>query len=243
MKAKAPHSEFTPIDDEKTVSRYLRYMQDLNCHVHCAVRETDIRFETTPLRVLDDKIVHLRMKGELMSATSLRDRVLATEAQRVDISYHAHDILIFASTKLNKIDKDGISLEVERPIYKLQRREHLRVKPAPGLRCNISMLLPHDNKVHEYPPYDISVSGFSILVSMDEAKVFEVDQEVKDIGFLFGAHELRINASVRSKVPIKGPRKTNIKIGFRSSSIPSALEHEISRYAYLISQKILGRRI
>ena len=240
---KESDSRFTPISDEKTVARYIQYMHDLNAEVHCAVRETDVRFDTTAIRIVDARVVHLRMRNDLMSPVKLKAKVMETDSQRIDISYHAHDILVFASTKLRKVDKDGISLEVERPIYKLQRREHLRVKPGSDVKCKLTVHNPRDRADHEYVPYDISVGGFSVLMNEAEIKLYEIGDKFASVSFLFGAHEVVIDAVVKNLAPIKGPRKTNIKVGFTIEQMPTALEHEISRYAYLASQKILGRRI
>lgn len=236
-------AKFTPIENEKIIERYLRYMEDLNAPVLCAVRETGIRFETTAIRIVDDRIVHLRMKNDVISPEALRKSVMATNSQRVDISYHAHDILIFASTKLNKAHKDGISLEVERPIYKLQRREHLRVKPGTDIDCLATLSFVEEKRHEEHAPYDLSGGGFSILVSQDAAVRFMVGMQFRNVSFRFGPHEVLLQAVVKNKVPIRGPRKVNIKIGFNVTDMPVALEREITRYAYLSTQKILGRRI
>lgn len=240
---KASDHRFTPIEDEKTVARYIQYMHDLNSEVHCAVRETDVRFDTASIRIVDAKIVHLKMRNDLLSPDQLKKKVDETDAQRIDISYHAHDILVFASTKLRKVDKDGISLEVERPIYKLQRRQHLRVKPGSDVKCKLSVHNPRDGQHHEYFPYDISVGGFAVMMKEKEAAAYEVGDQIPKVWFLFGAHTVVVDAVVKNKAPIKGPRATNIKVGFTIAQMPTALEHEISRYAYLQSQKILGRRI
>ncbi len=239
----APKSQFTPIDNEKIVERYLRYMDDLKAPVLCAVRETDIRFETTAIRVVDHRILHLRMMNSLLSPASLRDRTEATKSQRIDISYHAHDILIFAATKLVKALKDGISLEVVRPIYKLQRREHLRVKPDKDIICRATLAFPAEKRFEDHSPYDVSAGGFSLLVTQGLAEAFLIGQEFKNVSFQFGPHEVLLQATVKNKVPIKSTRKVNIKIGFVVEAMPAALEREITRYAYLSTQKILGRRI
>ena len=236
-------AKFTPIDNEKIVERYLRYMDDLKAPVLCAVRETDIRFETTAIRVVDHRILHLRMMNSVLSPTSLRDRTEATKSQRIDVSYHAHDILIFAATKLVKAHKDGISLEVERPIYKLQRREHLRVKPERDIVCRATLAFPEEKRFEDHTPYDVSAGGFSLLVTQAEAEAFRIGQEFKLVSFRFGPNEVMLQATVKNKVPIKGPRKVSIKVGFLVKAMPAALEREISRYAYLSTQKILGRRI
>lgn len=241
---KAGDNQFTPIHDEKTVSRYLHYMLDLHARVHCAVRETDIRFDTEPIQILNDKVIHLKMQTETISPDNLKTAVKNTKSQHIDISYHAHDILIFAATRLKQVDKEGLSVEVERPIYKLQRREHLRVKPGTDVKCLLKLTNPRDGSSKEYVPYDISVGGFALVLTEAEAQPFAAGDIYAGTEFTFGGIQARVDAVVKNKIPIQDSQDSNVKIGFTIiAGLPSRLEHEISRYAYMVSQKILGRRI
>lgn len=240
---KTAKSQFTPIQDARTVGRYIRYMDDLKCDVHCAIRETDIRFDTTVIKMPEPRVVHLRLRNELMSPMALKERFNATAARKVDLSFKAHDILIFASTNVRSIDKDGIILEVESPIYKLQRRENLRVKPTADTECWVRFLHPRTRSEVKLVPYDISSGGLSVVVNDVDLPEYAEGQEIKNVNFRFGPHEVLVNTAVMNAVKIAGSSKPRYKIGLKIVAMPAALEQEISRYAYLASQRILGRRI
>ena len=236
-------SEFTRIEDESTVARYLQYMIDLAVPVQCALRGTDFRFETKARQVLNKNTIHLEMINAIMSADALKERVNTSKSGMIDLTYRAQDVLIFADTRMRSADKDGIALEVEPPLFKLQRRSNLRVKPESNITCYVRLRSPADNdEFIELNPYDISCTGFSLLLSQEEGQLYKKGDHF-EAEFHFQGNEAPVKATVASRFEIRGAGKSKIKLGFSMSPLPASLEQEVSKYAYSVTQKILSRRI
>jgi len=234
--------DFTPIKSEEIVHRYLLYATDLRAHIQCHVQETDINF-TTRARHIDGLNIELRHPADQTDPEILLDKINQTATRTIDISYKIDEISIFATTDFLRIDKKSIFIRAKPPIYKLQRRDHLRVKPGSDIHCYV--VIPPDNIAgsERITPSDISTGGFALILPEDEAEIFEKNMSLNQMQCVFGDIKTMIDAKVMSNVALKNSKPPMHKIGFAFKKLPNQLDQAIVRYAYRHSQRIWSRRM
>ena len=235
---------FNPIDDERIADRYLGYIEDLNATLNCSIRNTELRFEAKPTAGVKNRVMKLRPNAAVAEYKKLQQLLNEAGSNEMDFNYKAQDILIFVTAKVTKIDDLGISLLIDYPIFKLQRRENLRVCPEPTVKCEVSITKTGLLVPLKVRPFDISLGGFSVVVNQADKKVFKIDDEVRGIRLNFMENTNLIAAKVVNVIELKNKTRQEFKIGFSLiDELPPQLEQDIIRYAYDVSQRQTNRQI
>jgi len=225
-------SPFTPIDDVETAKRYMKYAQELNPELDCALIDTKIRFKSRAVESTGTKM-QIHTPSSAMSAEKLLRAVNETTDRQIDISFKVNEVMIFASLKVVSLDKNTIKLSVIFPVYKLQRRENLRVKIMTDSVCKISFFHP-DNTTKElnFTPYDLSVSGFSVLLDEEKAANYIEGMDMTRAQLNFNASKVNVLVKVVNRFKLEGTTsKPQVKVGFSMGKVPPKLESEITRFA------------
>ena len=125
------------------------------------------------------------------------------------------------------------SSDLDMPMFKLQRREALRIRLTDP-KCTIQL------GQQSHPLYDISAGGLSILVSLQEEKNYPKGQRFPKSTLQFLGKELKVDLEVKNLIT-HGKDGAKVKVGFHFVALPAAIEQMIAREAYLYTHKIWSR--
>lgn len=239
-KARPKDEELEPISEERVIERYIRYTMDLHEPVSCFLEEAELRFSGWTESVGRDngKIrFTLEVDTKSLSPADLKRKVLLAIDRIIRLSFYTQDVLFFADSRLVSAGGTTVTLEIRGPLYKLQRRAALRLKLDDPKLCRLEI----DGKA--YVPYDISAVGISVMFSLDDEDRFSRRQVVPAAILTFGKYSAVLDLTVSSKSRVKQHRTEVVKVGFRFEKLPTGIEQEIAKEAYLYTHKVWSRRI
>jgi c-di-GMP-binding flagellar brake protein YcgR len=125
-------------------------------------------------------------------------------------------------------------VKADMPMYKLQRREAMRIKLSASDKATVKL----GRDVH--PLFDISAGGLSIVVPLAEEQHYKKEQSFPGSVLTFQGKEIKVDLEVKN-VLSHGKDGVRVKIGLHFKNLPSAVEQQIVREAYLYSHKIWSR--
>jgi hypothetical protein len=225
-----------PIHDTKVSERYLRYALELNELIACVLEGSDFRFDAVPLS-LDLEKTQIEVEIEESFFNSLpAEAIEALDGSdaRLRLSYSVHEVLLFAHAKVLNRNARKLLLQMEQPLFKLQRRDALRIKT----------LLAHEAKVRidklQYSVHDISAGGLSIVIGPAELPAFMKGKIRKGCQLRFAKTDAPVTLEITSH---HRSRKdgNRFKVGFRFVDLPPAMEQKIAQEAYLQTHQIWSR--
>ncbi len=225
-----------PVTDLKMVQRYLKYGLEFRELVSCLIDDTGVRLEGRIKSVDADKLlIELELTDECFTRLG-SDGLAAIDQPKgsVRLSYSVNEATFFIQTKFQFRQVSRIALKAEMPMYKLQRREALRIKltdPKATIKLTNGKVMPL---------FDISAGGLSVEVTLEEQKEYAKGQAFPDSTLSFLGKEIKVNLEVQN---ILGHSKDGLrwKIGLKFKALPGSVEQMIAREAYLHTQKIWGR--
>lgn len=225
-----------PVTDLKMVQRYLKYGLEFHETLSCLIEEAGVRFDATLKYVDLDKMLleadisnetFALLTPEALQAIDLRDK-------DIRVSYSVNEATFFIQAKINHRMAKRLVLKAQMPMYKLQRREALRIKLSDP-KATIKLTgLP------VMPLFDISAGGLSLLVSLEEQSTYSKGQLFPGSTLAFIGKEFKVNLEVKN---VLGHSKDGLKwkIGLSFKALPASVEQMIAREAYLHTQKIWSR--
>jgi len=225
-----------PVTDLKMVQRYLKYGLEFHEIVSCYIEDAELRFETS-LKSVDQEKFFIEMDVTDESFARLTaDGLAAIDRQfsGIRLSYSVNEATFFMQTKFQFRQAKRIVVKAEMPMYKLQRREALRIKltdPKATIKlANVPLM----------PLFDISAGGISVVVSLEEQREYKKGQLFPNSIMSFLGKEIKVNLEVKN---ILGHSKDGMKwkIGLSFKSLPASIEQMIAREAYLYTHKIWSR--
>ena len=229
--------ELEPIKDKKTVDRYLRYALELNELITCAVDGTDVTFDALPISI--DHVTNT-FEIEIDESTFTNFSVYALEmidrqGSLLRINYTVHEVLLFGRGAIRERNMRRLRLVMEPTLFKMQRREALRIKPLLAHEASIKV----DNVT--YNIHDISANGLSVIVAIEDLKPFLNKGEVKKTCRLsFCKLEADVDIEIASQHRSKKDA-TRFKIGFRFLNLTGPIEQKIAQEAYTQTHQIWSR--
>ncbi len=228
--------DLAPIEDLKTVHRYLRYAIELHEIVSCYIEDASVRFDCYTL-TFDAQALTIELEINPDEFARLGAEELAAIDRRESsyrLSYTVNEVTFFVHAKLQHRSAKKLVLKASMPMYKLQRREALRIKVLDTHGASI-VIAGESYRIH-----DISAGGLSILVGMEQQTHFQKQQPFPKSKLHFVGKEFEVNLETKS---IQSSAKDGLtwKIGFHFKQLPAAVEHLIAREAYLHTHKIWAR--
>jgi|GEM_PF-5005442 len=225
-----------PVTDLKMVQRYLKYGLEFHEIVSCFIEDSGLRFDTSMKTVDPDKFF-IEMDVTEDSWAKLTPEMLAAIDQPrsgIRLSYSVNEATFFMQTKFQFRQANRIVVKAEMPMYKLQRREALRIKltdPKATIKLGNQPIMPL---------FDISAGGLSLVVSLEEQKGYTKGQLFPGSTLTFLGKEIKVNLEVKN---ILGHSKDGMKwkIGLSFKALPASVEQMIAREAYLHTAKIWSR--
>lgn len=231
-------TDLEPVKDEQIISRYFRYAAEFSETVSCFVEDLNLRFDTIAREFHKDKNeFQLDITDNSFKAMSNYELVaVGKEATLIRLSFSVGDVLYFAGSRTVKRFNRSLYVEIEHPIYKLQRRNAMRIKPmvSHGAKVNIEAL--------HFDVFDISASGLSVIIPKELEVIFPKGRILRSM-LSFSNSECKVGLEVTSMTRLKKDDEKNWKIGFKFKNIPSQTEQMIAREAYLHTHKIWGKWI
>ncbi len=233
---KRPEKDLEPIRDRKVVSRYLQFVQEYEEPIHCLLAERELPFDCLAVGVSLEK---LEFEAEPAADSPEVEKIWGSHQKSVErkvmIQFQAQDVIFFADAKIRRPSKDRLTIALELPVWKLQRRNALRFRVMESMNCSVKLL------GRKFLPDDLSAGGFSILLDAEEAALFKDGQLLEGSLFEFKGFHHKVDVEVTSHAR---PRKDGmIRLGLKFTKPPVSLESEIAREAYWFNQRVWGKRI
>ncbi len=229
--------DLEPILDPKVADRYFQYAVELKEIVSCFVEQGSFRIDCRLLSQADRRL-QLEMLAESASALSAAQfKILDTLPKNLRLSFAVNDVLYFAPADVSKRDSARLSAAVRLPIYKMQRRDAMRLKILNEHKASITI----DGKA--YIPHDLSATGLSFVIMPDEEALFPLRRMLQSCRFLFAGLEAFVNLEVMSVARLKQDNERLLKVGMRFMGLSPAFEQKLAKEAYLYTHKIWSRRL
>lgn len=233
----AKEKDLEHVKDRKIANRYLKYLLDLNEPVSCLIEELHLRFETYA-KAYDADSGEIVLEFSQRSLDSLSDSDIAAIDGTTNVfrlSFEVGDVLYFAAGKLLKRNYHTLTLKLEFPLYKLQRRDALRIKVLEEHNATVNL----DGEV--YVLHDISATGMSLVVPLFKEERFANKKFFKGAALRFASLNLTLDLEVVSSSRMK--KGDMQKIGFKFHGLPPSADQMIAKEAYLHTHKIWSRWI
>jgi hypothetical protein len=233
----APREELEPITELETITRYLRYAHEFRETFSLLVEPEQLRLETLVASFVDDGLrLGLEIPPEsFQHLTDEEKALLDAPAQKFRLSFAVNDILFFARSELVKRNVRVLDLKVKPPIYKLQRRDAVRIKLLDSQDGSITIA------GKTYFLHDLSASGLSFETTSGHENDFPPRTMIQSCVLRFSGLEAKVNLEVMGVSKMK--KDNLLKVGFRFMGLSPAIEQKIAREAYLHTHKIWNRWI
>ncbi len=230
--------DLEPVSDLNMVRRYLQYGLEFHEIVSCYIEDVNLHFDAAFNSIDPDKLVlDLEISNEHFTSLNSSQFAAIDRLQgEIRLSYSVNEATFFAHTKFQGRNANRIVVKADMPMYKLQRREAMRIRVMESHKATIKL-----GSV-TLPLFDISATGLSIVVNIDEVKNYEKQQMFTKSILSFLGKDIQVDLQVQN---VLGASKDGLKwkIGFRFKALPASVEQMIAREAYLHSHKIWGRWI
>ena len=234
--------DFEPIHNLKVIERYLKFITEQKEEFNCFLKDVDFYFDGIANSFDEKKLeLNLYLNTNKIAAETVRAEFNKTTERKISLSFYIQGIPFLISSKLEIAKPQEVILKLTPPLYKLQRRQSLRIKPEEKIQCLIYLPLPWEDKA--ITPHDISTSGFSVLVPQNIADPFERGAILKTVALQFMEQKSSTQIKLINKVRLPNDKLERWKLGFQFQNLNKTMEQEIAREAYKYNQRIWARRI
>jgi hypothetical protein len=232
--------DLEPLSDRKVVDRYLRYALDFKEIATCTAGDgapPPVHFTAS---ILDFSAAAFSLRLEInednFADLNYEQRASLDQAARpLRLSFSVNDVLFFAHARIFARQEREISVTLDLPVFKLQRREAVRIKimkeHAASLELNGKKFIPHD----------LSAGGVSVVMDKEEKDRYAKGWVFEPVVLRFAGREFRAKLEVAGSHPLRKDSDRLWKVGFRFRDLPPAAEDSITREAILYTQKIWAR--
>jgi c-di-GMP-binding flagellar brake protein YcgR len=233
----APEKELQPISDPKIIDRYLRYSFDFKELATCSTEPENYTFDakiagyeaesySLDLEILDSEFASLHYEAQAS---------LDAAEKPIRVSFAVNDVLFFAHARITKRDQKLLTISIDQPVFKLQRREAVRIRVTDEFKASVEF-----NK-QKYTPHDLSAGGLSLVMAKEDTDRFPKGAVFKGAKLAFGGKEYATELEATGAHPLRKGNCSTWKVGFRFRVLPAMAENAIAKEAYLHTQKIWAR--
>jgi len=229
-------SDLQPVTDLKMVQRYLKYGLEFHEILSCVLEEGGLRFEAQ-LCSIDEPTLTLELEINEESFAKFDSNSLGSIDQAqggVRFSYSVNEATFYVHGKIQRRHSRRVALRADMPMYKLQRRDSLRIKVLESHRASVKL------GSSTLPLFDISAGGISVVVPIAQEKIYRQQQAFPGSVLHFVDKEFKVDLEVKN-VLSHSKEGLRVKVGFRFKALPAAIEQLIAREAYLQTHKIWSR--
>jgi c-di-GMP-binding flagellar brake protein YcgR len=228
--------DLEPVNDLKMAQRYLQYGVEFREPISCYVEDAGLRFDAY-LQSVDTEKLLLELETTEESFQKLdSNHLAAVDRPQGDLrlSYSVNEATFFVHGQVQGRSQRRIVVKASMPMYKLQRREALRIKVLDSHKATVQL----GGVVHSL--FDISAGGLSIVVKLLDEKDFRKQQAFPNSLLRFLGKEIRVDLEVKN-VLTHSKDGQKVKVGFRFKNLAPSVEQVIAREAYLHTHKIWSR--
>jgi hypothetical protein len=232
--------DLEPLSDRKLVDRYLRYALDFKeiatctagdgspppVHFFAAILGFNPDLFTLELDISEDSFADLNY--EQRASLDLTERPLR-------LSFSVNDVLFSAHARITTRADRKVSVSLDLPVFKLQRREAVRIKIMKEHAACVEM------SGKKFIPHDLSAGGLSIVMDKVERDRYAKGWVFDAVVLRFAGREFRSKLEVAGAHPLRKDSDRLWKVGFRFRDLPIAAEDAIAKEAMLYTQKIWAR--
>lgn len=227
-----------PLSDRKVVDRYLRYALDFKEIATCTSDAAPkLHFTANLLEFGPDAFaLKIEIHEDPFADLNYEQRASLDQPERaLRLSFSVNDVLFFAHARVVARQERQLSVALDLPVFKLQRRSAVRLKimkeHAACLELNGKKFIPHD----------LSAGGVSVVMDKNEKDRYAPAWEYPGVVLRFAGREFRSTLVVAGAHPLRKDSDRLWKVGFRFKDLPPAAEDAITREAILYTQKIWAR--
>lgn len=229
--------DLEPVSDLKMIQRYLKYGVEFREVATCLVEDTGFKFDAF-LKSANEKtlLVEVEIEQAAFKAISAADLAGLDKPQGdIRISYSVNEATFFVHGRIQSRSQNRVRITASMPMYKLQRREALRIKVMESHKATIKL-----GPDLVLPLFDISAGGVSIVVNLDQSANYKKGMLFPSCSLTFLGKVIPVNLEVQNILQA-GKDGLKFKVGFRFKSLPASVEQMIAREAYLHTHKIWSR--
>jgi c-di-GMP-binding flagellar brake protein YcgR len=231
--------ELEPVKDKKVVERYLRYALDFREKFSGLVEPGPLRFDAF-LRAFDAENFVLSLQisdGSYDLLGESEKRRLDKLPKEIRLSFAVNDVLYFLHARPLAKKLKAIDAEIDLPMFKLQRRDAVRIKVTDSQMGRIEV------GEKNYVLHDLSASGLSFVIMPDQEGEFIPKQIFRSCRLRFSGLDVPVDLEVIGLSRLKEENDRLLRVGFRFLGLTAAVEQHLAREAYLHTHKIWSRWI
>lgn len=227
--------DLEPVSDLNMAHRYLKYGLEFHEIISCYNEAANLRFQAEIKGLNPDLQLELEISESSFAKLDYEMLAALDRPQApLRMSYSVNDATFFAQTTIQERRSRQLSVKVEMPMHKLQRRESLRIKVLESHQASVKL------GPITLPLYDISAGGISVVVGPRDEDTYKKLQSFPRSLLKFLGQEIKVDLEVKNVLAV-GKDGNSWKVGFRFLNLPPMFEQIITREAYLHSHKIWAR--
>ncbi len=239
----AEQQHFFEIKDEAIITKVLRITADHAIPVTVWFKEQELKFETKASKFLQ----HIKSL-----CFTLPDEVTPDQLQNVFIKQGSQDIL--ASFRIETInffmkttfagfeDTKTFQLDIPKKIFKIQRREYLRIPFKRAMAPKMTVYDPRlkynprrdikPDEVLEFRVVDVSIGGVAIAAKVEDKEFLTKGTMLYDIRFKIRGSEIIAEGIIAHVFEtLNDQEKKILQVGIRFTDLPKRSEQIISQFA------------
>jgi c-di-GMP-binding flagellar brake protein YcgR len=177
--------------------------------------------------------------GEEFEAALLREA-----AEEIMFSLHLPTDIVFFKGELRRGESGTFTARVKEPIYKVQRRQSLRLPVPTAQKVPVRFrLASRADAFYEAQVLNVSDGGISMMSGDDEVfRACAKDAKLANMVFQIGPIDVGASGIVRHAMELKAPGvKEKYRFGIEFTAIDPKIKDRLSRYVMEESAKFTGR--
>lgn len=231
------NKDLEPVSDLKMIQRYLKYGVEFHEVATCLIEDVDFKFDAH-LKSADEKklLIELEIVEDAFKAITPQSLASLDRPQGdIRFSYSVNEATFFVHGRIQGRQNNRLRITASMPMYKLQRREALRIKVMESHKASIK--LAPDLTM---PLFDISAGGISVIVGLEKQGEYKKDMAFPNSTLSFLGKEIKVNLVVQNVLQ-HGKDGLKWKVGLKFKALPASVEQMIAKEAYLHTHKIWSR--
>lgn len=229
--------DLEPVSDLSMIQRYLKYGIEFHEIASCLLEDGGVKFEAR-LKTVDEKklLIDVDITDETFKALTL-DQLKEVDVPQgnIRLSYSVNEATFFVHGRVQGRQANRLVIKASMPMYKLQRREALRIKVMDSHKASVKL-----GPDLTMPLFDISAGGVSVVVSLEKSTDYKKGMLFPNSTLTFLGKEIKVNLEVQNILQA-GKDSLKFKVGFKFKGLPASVEQMIAREAYLHTHKIWSR--
>jgi len=225
-------SEFEPIPEKKEILKLFTEAARTLSATTVWTKDQKIFFQTEIARISEADQTLFFLKPKDADLSHLREKLPSGQTPECLFNLSHPRASLFFKRSL-KGDKDaGLEFALPSQLFKVQRRESLRIYTRPGYVLKASFPDPlFPEQKHEKKVFDMSVTGLSFLSEEKDELLFPKDLILKDLKVKVLGKELTLDAQVKHvKKLVNNTNERLIRVGVQFLNVNRLAGETLTQY-------------